>query len=138
MPTWTFWDYVDDNGVSQIQVWLNTFKPEKREAIRSKLVAALNVANTVGRLQPPRFEIPEGRYRDLIVIRWERDKVAYRVFACYAPNVQPPEIWLLVGGTEHNDRYRPPGIWDTAMQRRSAVLQDRNRVRPTCLKIRNN
>jgi len=91
MPTWTFWDYVDHNGASQIQVWLDAVPTEKREPLRSKLLAVLQGANAVGQLKYPRFEIPEGQYRDLIVIRFNWNKVAYRVFACYG-NVQPPEV----------------------------------------------
>ena len=136
MPTWTFWDYVDNNGLSQIQAWLDASPMAKRERLRSKLLAILQGANAVGRLKYPRFEVPEGRYRNLIVIRFERNKVAYRIFACYG-NVQPPAIWLLACGTESNDNYRPTGIWDTAMQRRADILQDRTRVRPTCLTTRN-
>lgn len=136
MPTWTFWDFVDDAGKSEIQKWIDSLPPEKRtptkSSPKSKLLAVLEVANAVGELKGQRFEVLERPYRDIIRIGWERGGVAYRVFACYG-NTQPPEIWLLAGGTEHNNNYRPPGILDTAMQRRAAILQDRRRVRRTWL-----
>ena len=132
MPTWTFWDYVDANDQNLIEAWLNRFQEKTRKQIKSKLVAIFAMANAEGRLTLPRYEKLQDPYRDLIAIRWERNKIQYRVFGCYGDEARG-EVWLLAGGKEQNNQYRPPGILDTALERRANVLQRLSRVRPTCL-----
>ena len=55
MPTWTFWDYADSNGKSQIQAWLDAKRENEREGFRAKLLARLLQANAVGKLDYPQF-----------------------------------------------------------------------------------
>jgi hypothetical protein len=64
-------------------------------------------------------------------IKFEKRRVAYRVFACYGP--ERKEVTLLAGAAERNNQYRPPGVFDTAARRRDEILSDRRRVVPTCL-----
>lgn len=131
MPTWTVWDYLDGDGISAIQTWLRTFTPKTRESIRSKLVTRFMVANAEGSLKYPGFELLDGQYRHLIEVRFERNKVAYRVLACYGNVVG--EVWLLVGAIEQNDQIRPPGAFDTALSRRATMLNNNMRKGPTCI-----
>ena len=129
---WTFWDYVDAQGRNQIKIWLDSFQRNTRTKIRSKLVSLFEQANAVGQLTYPRFEKLEGEHSDLIVIRWERNRIQYRVVACYG-NETRKQVWLLAGGIERNDRYRPPGILDTALEHRAEILTGKGRVTATCL-----
>lgn len=135
--TWTFWDYVDSSGQNAIEDWLNTFRQRTRIKITSKLVAIFERANAEGRLTYPRYETLKPPHNDLIVVRFERDKTQYRVFACYG-NQGRGEIWLLAGGQEQNDQYRPQGIRDTAIEHRTRILNRTSQVRPTCLLENNN
>ena len=133
MPAWTFWDYVDAQGRNQIRDWLDSFRNKKtRTQIRSKLVSLFEQANAVGTLTYPRYEKLLGLHSDLIAIRWPRNKIAYRVFACYG-NEARKEVWLLAGGTEQNNNYRPPGILETALVRRADILSGKGQVTATCL-----
>lgn len=138
MPAWTFWDYVDAQGRNQIKDWLDSFRNKKtRTQIRSKLVSLFQLPNAEGALKYPRYEKLLGQHSDLIAIRWERNKIQYRVFACYG-NEARKEVWLLAGGTEQNNHYRPPGILATALERRSDILTGKGRVTETCLLQSNN
>ncbi len=132
MSTWTFWDYVDARDQSVIEVWLNTFQENTRTKIRSKLVTIFERANAEGRLKEPRYELLQGAYKDLIRIGFELNRIQYRIFACYGDE-RRGVVWLLAGGKEQNDRYRPPGILDTALERRANILEGVSQVRPTCL-----
>lgn len=96
------------------------------------MVSIFEIPNAVGFLKLPRYEMLKGQHSDLIAIRWERDKIQYRVFACYGSEARK-EIWLLAGGTEHNDNYKPPGILETALARREDILTGKGRVTATCL-----
>ena len=122
---------MDANGQNLIEEWLNAFPPKLRTKIKSKCVAIFARANAEGRLTPPRYEKLQNPYTDLIRIGFERDKVAYRIFACYGKG--RGAVWLLAGGKEQNDRYRPPGILDTALNRRASILGGVSTVRSTCL-----
>ena len=137
MPAWTFWDYVDTQDRNQIKDWLDSFQESTRTKIRSKLVALFAQANAVGRLTYPRYEMLQGQHSELIAIRWERARIQYRVFACYG-NEARKEVWLLAGGTERNDNYRPPGILETALTRRADILSGKGQVTATCLLESNN
>lgn len=134
MTTWSVWDYsAAPDGGSEIQSWLDSFPHKQSEGIRSKLILKFTKAE-VGGFREPDFEVLEGRYHDLIAIRWERDNVAFRVLACYGEGADARgEIWLLVGATEKNNKYDPPGIFDSALARRAAILADRRRRVSTCL-----
>lgn len=137
MPDWVFLDYVDSQDRNQIKIWVESFREKTQTQIRAKLVSLFERANAVGRLTLPRYERLLGQYSDLIAIRWERDKIAYRVFTCYGNEVRK-EVWLLAGCIERNNRYRPPGILDTALERRADILSSRGQVTATCLLESNN
>lgn len=130
--TWTFWDYVDSSGDNLISQWLNEFREPTVGKIRSRLVAIFQLPNAEGRPNPPRYEVLHGKHNDLIAIRFKINNTQYRVFACYG-NKGRGEIWLLAGGQEQNDQYRPQGILDTAIERRTRILNRTSQVRPTCL-----
>ena len=132
MPAWTFWDYVDAQDRNQIRIWLDSFREKTRTKIRTKLVSVFEIPNAVGYPKLPRYEMLKGQHSELIAIRWERDKIQYRVFACYGSEARK-EIWLLAGGTEKNNNYRPPGILETALARREDILTGKGRVTATCL-----
>lgn len=132
MLAWTFFDYVDALDRNQIKVWLDSFQKNTQTKIRSKLVSLFEQANAVGQLTYPRYEKLEGQHSDLIVIRWERNKIQYRVFACYG-NETRKQVWLLAGGKEKNNHYRPPGILETALVHRTEILTGKGRVTATCL-----
>jgi hypothetical protein len=123
---------VDAGGQNLIEVWLTTFPQNVRTKIRSKLVTIFGRANAEGRLKEPRYERLQGASRDLIRIGFELNRIQYRVFACYGDEGRAV-VWLLAGGKEQNDRYRPPGILNTALERRANVLQGTSQVRATCL-----
>ena len=137
MLVWTFWDYVDALDRNQIKNWLNSYQKNTRTKIRSKLIALFEVANAVGYLTYPRYEMLKGQHSDLIAIRWMGNRIQYRVFACYGSEARK-EIWLLAGGTEKNDNYIPPGILETALARRADILTGKGRVTATCLLENNN
>lgn len=135
MPTFTFWDYTDSDGQSVIAAWLDTFPDKLRLKIKSKLVTMIQVAWAQQALKEPLFERLTGEaYRDLIAMRFERNKVVYRVFACYGEEARG-QVWLLSGGTEKNNRYKPPGVLDTALGHRASIMRNRTLVKPTCLLI---
>ena len=129
MP-WTFLDYVDASGSNQIEAWLSKLAPNTRNKVRSKLVWMLNNADALG-LELPHFERLHGRYSELIAIRFEVLRVAYRPLCFHGP--RRGDVTLLAGATEHNNHPQPPGIRDTALERRADVLADLRRAVPTCL-----
>lgn len=137
MPDWTFLDYVDSQGRNPISIWLDSYQIKTRTQIKAKLVSSFQIANAIGRLTVPRFESLSGQHSDLIAIRFEKRRVAYRVIACYGIEVRK-EVWLLAGGTEHNNHYRPPGILETALARRADILFGGGQVTATCLLESNN
>ena len=132
MPHYTFMDYAP-GGRSVIADWLNEYRENIRVQIHSGLVAIIHRAWAVEDLTLPRFEKLKGAHRDLIAVRLERDKVQYRVFACAGVGLPLARVWLLAGGTESNNRYRPTGALETALARRAAIIGNPNLVRPTCL-----
>jgi hypothetical protein len=131
MP-WTFLDYVDASGSNQIEAWLTGLPANTRTRVRSKLLRALILADALGSpLRSPHFNLLHGRYSDLMAIHFEVLGVAYRPLCCYAP--QRGVVVLLAGATEHNNHYRPSGILDTALGRRTDFLRDQTRGVRTCL-----
>lgn len=132
MPTWTFWDYVDTSGQNLIEAWLSAFPQGVRTKIRSKCVTTFAMARAEGRLRGPRYERLQGAYTDLLRIGFEVNRIRHIIIACYGDEGRGV-VWLLAGGREHNNQYRPPGILDTALERRANILRREARVRPTCL-----
>jgi hypothetical protein len=127
--SWTFLDYVDSNGLNQIEAWLDTLPRSARAGVRAKLTGILMINRVQEQLRPPRFDSLPGR--PLFKINFDERRVAYRVLFFYGPGRK--DVTLLAGAVERNDRYRPPGVFDTAARRREEVLSDRRRAVPTCL-----
>lgn len=132
MPEWTFWDYEDASGENVMMAWRDSFRLNVRTKIRSRCVTTFAMTNAEGRPREPRWERLQGPYTDLMRTGFEKNGIRHILIACYG-NEGRGSIWLLAAGTEHNDRYRPPGILDTALERRANVLAGVARVRPTCL-----
>ena len=131
MP-WTFLDYVDANGSSQIAAWLADLPPNTRVKVRSKLLSVIVNHGVLGQpLGLPLFEALTGSHSGLIAIRFQVLGVAYRPLCCYGPRTG--DVTLLAGATEHNNHYKPPGVRDTALARREEILADGRRAVPTCL-----
>jgi len=130
--SWTFLDYVDASGSSQIATWLADLPPSTRLKVRSKLLWVIVNHTALGQpLSPPFFEALSGNHSGLIAIRFQVLGVAYRPLCCYGPRTG--DVTLLAGATEHNYHYRPPGVRDTALARRAEVRADGKRAMPTCL-----
>ncbi len=131
MLNWAFLDYVDSSGQNPIRGWLEAYPQNTATKIKSKCLAAILMADAAGVLKYPRFEKLQPPYDDLIRLAIEVEGVAHRIITCYGANRY--EVWLLACGYEHNTHYTPPGLLDTAHNRRIDMFQGKGRVEPTCL-----
>ena len=126
LPEWTFLDYVDGNGNNRISGWLRLIPVEARVEFE----ALLGVLRGKTLLTRPQTAYLKGkRFKGLYEFRFKSNKVQYRPLFCYGPDAKAREVTILVGATKKNNRFIPPSVCGTAMNRASEIwAEDRKRV----------
>ena len=124
-PTpWTFLDYVDRHGVNRISMWLRSIPNAARVEFEA-LLGVLRVKPIMGR---PQTGILHGQYRGLFEFVFKADKVQYRPLFCYGPDTKAREITILVGATKKDNKFIPPQVCKTGLNRKTEIQMDRKRI----------
>jgi hypothetical protein len=114
---WIFLDYVDSKGVNRISEWLQLIPVEARVEFENML--DLLKGRTL--LTRPDTGKLTNELEGLYEFRFAVKNIQYRPLFCYGPNTKAREITILAGATKKNDRFKPPGIGNTAMSRAKEI-----------------
>lgn len=128
MKLWSFLDFVDDRGENVIQKWLQDLPPSVRKRVRAKMNTYIEHLEVTSRFGMPYVRDLHGECEGLFEIRFGMN-VQYRPLACYGPDTAK-EVTLLMGATEREGRFEPPGACSTALRRKALIFADRRYVCP--------
>ncbi|HUP45422.1 MAG TPA: type II toxin-antitoxin system RelE/ParE family toxin [Thermoanaerobaculia bacterium] len=123
MANWTFFDYVSERGVNEIDAWLDSLPP-KAAAKVEWLVSNLR---GVPRLTRP-YVGTRAKYPSLYELVVDAGGRALRPLCCYGPDLR--QVTILIGAEEKDGELIPKHVERTAEQRRLIILADRTRVIP--------
>ena len=118
---WTFYDFVDANGVNDTREW--------RSGASDKVQAAFDAKVDILNAIPPPWTRPlvgtlEG-YDDVYELRFKEDRIQWRVLFCYGPGQL--EATFLVPAREVNNRFEPLSAPGTAAERAELVRDKDNK-----------
>lgn len=126
MPLWTFYDFMDDDGVNQIERWISKDVPlAHRAGVRATLRARFETSQNTD-LKPPQFFPLHGACAGLTEIRFKVGNVPYRPLGYRGPG--PQAFTVLFGAKEHNGRLVPRSSCETALARKDQVERNRGCV----------
>lgn len=128
MKLWSFLDFVDDRGENVIQRWLQGLPPSARNSVKAKMTTRIEYLEVTPVFRPPHARDLHGECAGLFEIRF-KSNVQYRPLACYGPDTAK-EVTLLMGATEREGRFEPPGACLTALRRKALIFADRRHVCP--------
>lgn len=121
--SWTFLDFVDENGVNQIKAWADSLPPR----VKAKFNKRVGMLQLLEVLEEPYTTILTGRDCDgLMEVKFQWGGVQYRPLACYGPGHR--EVTLLIGATKRGRRFEPGKACAIARQRCEAAHNNRERV----------
>ncbi len=123
MRVWTFFDFIDGNGVNSFQSWVDS-QPRYFDAHIDARLLAMEARQS--HEWPPKWISALKGHDNIYELRIPWKNVQYRPLCCYGPDLR--EITLLVGAIEKNDQI-PLGLFRTAAERRILILNDRRFVR---------
>ena len=118
MSYWEFMDFVDENGVNQVDAWLDVVGI----AVRDRLDDRIKVLEQHQQLGEPQVKVRQALQVRLLEIIFKEGKVQRRPLACYGPG--RGQVTILAGAYEKNDRLYPHGIEDTAIERMAHIYQE--------------
>jgi hypothetical protein len=119
---WTFFDYVDRNGVNKISEWLQSIPI----GARVEFEALLDILRAKEILTRPQTGRLEGKCKGLYEFCFKKLNVQYRPLFCYGPGKR--EITILIGATKKNSRFIPPNVCRTALKRADEVEANTKQV----------
>jgi hypothetical protein len=119
--SWTLYDYVDRRGRNDIAQWCRGL--QKNDRIR--LVKRMDLLAESGHELCPGLAGPVHNSSHLYKIK-VNGSLAVRLLLCKGPLSMDDEYTFLLGAFERDDEL-PPGTLETAEERRTEILQDKNR-----------
>ena len=125
MKRWTFYSYVSARGTSLAEDWLEGQTP----AVQARFEAAFRHLEQQPRevWKRPHFDTLKGECSGLGEIRFKADSVQHRPIGFFGPN--RGEFTFLLFAIEKDNSFIPKRACKTARQRKSKVLDDKERIR---------
>lgn len=121
MPRYVFYDFVDADGVNQIERWLTSEVPSThRNAVRSRLRARIEAQQLKATFSLPEFRDLHGQCDGLFEFRFMVKQVPYRPLACHG--LRRGEVVILFGAKEHSDSFVPLNACRQALARRELIF----------------
>lgn len=116
----TFYDYLDEQGVNVIFHWLHGDGAASR-AYFDHMIANLAAAPPGSSLWAPPYCGPmKGKaWKDIFEIR-KRGSIQFRLFICYGPGDR--QVTILAGGSHKNKIYTPHNVANLAQARKALLF----------------
>ena len=123
-PRWTFYDFIDEHGVNQIERWVASLPRSHRTDVRAALRGRFEAHQNTD-LKPQQFKPLHAPCEGLIEIRFKVGGIPYRPLGFTGP--ESGEFTILIGAKEHNGHLVPEGVCQSAFARIDLARQPNRR-----------
>jgi hypothetical protein len=119
VPAWVVRCFCTAGGADLFDRDYGRQPPEVRAEFRATLNGLLAQEDITGWCRPNGFDRLSGKYRELGKLRFRVARVQHRPLGFFGP--QRGTFTLLIWATERDNKFYPPNVRDTALQRMEQV-----------------